>query len=838
MNPSTEGRPSPAAQGTGDLASLVRQLRAAEEALNTASAGEVDSLVLGDGQVYLLRKAQQDLRDSEARFRQLFEESPDPIFVEDAGGHVIDANEAACDLHGYPRWELIGKHFSELVPPESRDGAVQGWQAMFESEHADFTSMSLAKDGRLLPVEVKTSRIHYSGRPALLLHVRDITVHRRAQQTAAEAERFARAALDALTANIAILDEHGVILRVNQAWADEAAANSVGPISQGEGTNYLEACTEAAKRAMPVLGELVAGIQAVIANLQREYVLEYPCPVDATQRWFVVRVTRFPGDGPCRVVVAHTDTTVRKRMQLRSQEQAALLDRASDAIIVRDMEHRVLYWNKGAERIYGWKDTEVVGQKIAPNIMVDAEDHRAAVAHLMEKGDWMGELRQRTKSGSEVVLQARWTLVRDDLGLPQSVLLINTDITEKKRLEAQFLRAQRIESIGNLASGVAHDLNNVLAPILMSVSLLRSKVPPQDADSRKFLDMLEANAQRGAHLVRQVLGFGRGYEGARILVQPGHIVREVGDIIADTFPKSISFEHSIPRDTWTILGDPTQLHQILLNLSVNARDAMPAGGHLKIALSNENLDQVFAGMNPGVKAGRHVLVTVSDTGHGIPRAIQDRIFEPFFTTKEVGRGTGLGLSTVHALVKSHGGFLNLYSEEGKGTTFRLYFPASENPEAAEEPGAADAGLPRGNNELILVADDEEPIRIATEKTLVEFGYRVLAAENGAVAVSLYALHRDEIAAVLTDMAMPVMDGHATIVAIRNINPKVKVIGSSGIGSGTQRNPGGGPMAPIEHFISKPYVAETLLRKLHALLHSGSRPPVVPGGSRPPMVPSP
>jgi CheY-like chemotaxis protein len=265
---------------------------------------------------------------------------------------------------------------------------------------------------------------------------------------------------------------------------------------------------------------------------------------------------------------------------------------------------------------------------------------------------------------------------------------------------------------------------------------------------------------------------------------------------------------------------------------------MPAGGHLKIALSNENLDQVFAGMNPGVKAGRHVLVTVSDTGHGIPRAIQDRIFEPFFTTKEVGRGTGLGLSTVHALVKSHGGFLNLYSEEGKGTTFRLYFPASENPEAAEEPGAADAGLPRGNNELILVADDEEPIRIATEKTLVEFGYRVLAAENGAVAVSLYALHRDEIAAVLTDMAMPVMDGHATIVAIRNINPKVKVIGSSGIGSGTQRNPGGGPMAPIEHFISKPYVAETLLRKLHALLHSGSRPPVVPGGSRPPMVPSP
>jgi CheY-like chemotaxis protein len=361
----------------------------------------------------------------------------------------------------------------------------------------------------------------------------------------------------------------------------------------------------------------------------------------------------------------------------------------------------------------------------------------------------------------------------------------------------------------------------------MSVALLRAKVPPTDADSRKFLDMLEANAQRGAQLVRQVLGFGRGYEGARILVQPGHIVREVADIIADTFPKSISFEHSIPRGTWTILGDPTQLHQILLNLSVNARDAMPEGGRLKITLSNENLDQIFVGMNPGVKAGRYVLVSVTDTGHGIPRAIQDRIFEPFFTTKEVGRGTGLGLSTVHALVRSHGGFLNLYSEEGKGTTFRIYFPASEGPEAAEEPAQGDSGLPRGNNELILVADDEEPIRVATEKTLVAYGYRVLVAENGAVAVAHYALHRDEIAAVLTDMAMPVMDGHATMVAIRNLNPKVKIIGSSGIDTGARRN-SAGQGVPVEHFIAKPYVAETLLRKLHALLHPGSRPPMVPG----------
>jgi CheY-like chemotaxis protein len=292
-------------------------------------------------------------------------------------------------------------------------------------------------------------------------------------------------------------------------------------------------------------------------------------------------------------------------------------------------------------------------------------------------------------------------------------------------------------------------------------------------------------------------------------------MRELESIIKDTFPKDIRLQFSVPNDTWTILGDPTQVHQILLNLCVNARDAMPNGGVLKIGVANCVLDAQYGAMNTHARAGRYVSFSVTDSGTGMPRDLLDKIFEPFFTTKELNKGTGLGLSTVLAIVKSHEGIINVCSESGNGTTFKVYLPAMGKPSEAGKERPEQARLSRGKGEMVLVVDDEAPILAITSRTLQAFGYQILTATDGADAVAMYAQHRDEIAVVLTDMVMPVMDGAATIHALMRINPRIKIVGASGLnvnGGRTKASEAG-----IKHFLVKPYTARALLKTVRAIL---------------------
>jgi nitrogen-specific signal transduction histidine kinase len=385
-------------------------------------------------------------------------------------------------------------------------------------------------------------------------------------------------------------------------------------------------------------------------------------------------------------------------------------------------------------------------------------------------------------------------------------------VTEEKRLAAQFLRAQRMESIGTLAGGIAHDLNNVLAPIMMAIEVLRSKI--SDPGGQRILTTIETSAKRGADIVRQVLAFGRGVKGDRILVQLKHVINEVVKIAGETFPKSIEIKTDIPRDLWTVSADPTQMHQVLLNLLVNARDAMPKGGTLTISAENIKLDESYSPMHPEAKPGAHVSIVITDTGTGIPTDIREKIFEPFFTTKEIGMGTGLGLSTTLAIVKSHAGFINLESELGHGTTFSVYIPATGT---ASSVAAAieETDLPMGNGELILVIDDESAIREITRETLESYGYKVLSASDGAEGVAAFAENKKKIKAVITDIMMPVMDGTAAILALRKINPDVKIIATSGMTSKGQITP---PLdSNVQAFLTKPYTAEKLLKALAATL---------------------
>jgi len=506
----------------------------------------------------------------------------------------------------------------------------------------------------------------------------------------------------------------------------------------------------------------------------------------------------------------------RKQAEQKIREQAALLDITTDAILVRDLDHQIQFWNKGAEYLYGWKTNEAIG-KNANELLYRQEtlsQLQDIQTSLSEHGSWQGELSQVHKDGKEIIVASRWALMQDDQGEPKSIVTVNTDITEKKQLEAQFLQAQRMESLGTLASGIAHDLNNALTPMMMTVQLLETQL--FDKQGKQWLSILENNVRRAADLVKQVLWFSRGHEVNFTTLQVRHLILEVEQIVRQTFPKAIDLCVDIPTpNLWTISGDATQLHQALMNLCINARDAMPEGGVLRIFAKNMWIDTQQVRKNLDAKVGPYVAITVSDNGTGISKEIIDRIFEPFFTTKELGQGTGLGLSTVMGIVKSHGGFVNVVSEIKKGTEFQVCLPVKQTVET-DEILAGHNELLVGHGELVLVVDDDHSIAEITKNLLERNAYKVVVARDGMEAVALYTQHMHEISAVLVDMMMPSMDGPTTIRVLKRINPKVKIIGVSGLVSNHEMIKIVGDS--ITTFLSKPFTSDELLKILQLTLN--------------------
>jgi PAS domain S-box-containing protein len=509
------------------------------------------------------------------------------------------------------------------------------------------------------------------------------------------------------------------------------------------------------------------------------------------------------------------DITERRRTEARLHEQASMLDHAHEAIIVRDIHtRRITFWNKGAERLYGWTAAEAEGSDIGELIFADHRLPSEINDELLRTGECHREGRQVTKEGRELTVSSHITLVRDAGGIPKSALVINIDITAQKSLEAQFLRAQRMESIGTLASGVAHDLNNILAPIMMSVPLLRMEMSATEREG--IISTIEASAERGAQIVKQVLTFGRGIEGHRSPLQAAPLFREIMKIMRGTFPKNITLQTDIDPDLWQVIGDSTQLHQVLLNLCVNARDAMPEGGCLRLSARNLEIDESYASMLlPEVKPGPHVLISVSDTGTGMPPEVASRIFDPFFTTKAIGKGTGLGLSTVLGIVKSHHGHIEVKSDPGRGTTFHLYLPAYLAVKGGVQAPCPIAAVPQGSGETILVVDDEAPVLSAVKGVLESHGYRVLQAADGTEALAVYASNAVTVTAVLTDLMMPFMDGVALIKALRKMKPGLPIIAATGLGEKARLAELDG--LGVKAVLHKPFGADSLLQALHEAL---------------------
>jgi two-component system, cell cycle sensor histidine kinase and response regulator CckA len=535
-----------------------------------------------------------------------------------------------------------------------------------------------------------------------------------------------------------------------------------------------------------------------------------------TGRNFPVEVLLTPMilEGKQTMVVIWRDISRGVQDRDNAQIRLAALEAAANAIVITDHKGRILWTNHAFTRITGYTQEEAEGKN--PRLLKSGKHELSFYKEMWDTirsgRVWQGEMVNRRKDGSFYDEEMTITPVCAHPGGPVThYVSVKSDVTEKKRLLQQFLRAQRSESLGTLAGGIAHDLNNILLPINLAADILKSR---QSCDeSLRMLDTISTCARRGADMVRQVLGYARGVEGRRVEVQLRHLIREMEKITKETFPRNISIAVHLPALLRSVEGDPTQIQQVLMNLCINARDAMPSGGTLTISVRDVVVDESLAVQHTQARIGEFVLIEVEDTGQGIEPAIIDRIFDPFFTTKEVGKGTGLGLSTVQSIVNGHHGFLIVSSRPGHGSRFQVYLPSM--PVSTAEKGTVDDATPeRGRGELVLVVDDEANVCNIVRHLLEDYGYRCLVAHDGAEALALYASHRFEIQVVLADMMMPVMDGSQMIQVLRRINPAVRVICSSGHATEERLEAAN---LPCSHFLPKPYESSVLLQKIRQVI---------------------
>ena len=498
---------------------------------------------------------------------------------------------------------------------------------------------------------------------------------------------------------------------------------------------------------------------------------------------------------------------------------ARVVEQSTHIVIITDLEGCIEYVNPKFTALTGYTAEEVIGKttRFLKSGETPPETYQILWDTIRAGGEWRGEFHTAKKNGELYWERAAISAITDKNGVITNYLALKEDITEHKLLTEQFLRAQRIENIGRLASGVAHDINNILAPIMLASTMLDEELPPDV--HRQLVSTIQESAQRGADIVRQVLSFARGVEGQKTLLHPKMVLSQMENILRETFPKSIDCTLSIPEGLWSVFGDATQLHQVLLNLCVNARDAMmPAGGILGMSAENVEIDENYAATANNVKPGRYVMMKVTDSGCGISPSIQGTIFDPFFTTKETGMGTGLGLSTVVGIVKSHNGFIEVDSEPGRGSVFRVFIPTTGAFMPAPIESLPEIELdetpipPQGQGETLLIVDDEAAILKVTARLLVKSGYTVLTAGDGVEALTTYVKNSAQIRLVVTDVMMPMMDGVNLTRALKKINPNVQIIAASGHTELTHRSDL--IALGIEAFLFKPFNNHQLLEAIH------------------------
>ncbi len=752
-----------------------------------------------------------DLRESETRLRLVTLASHDMIWETDLETGKANWSEAFWDFLGFPREGTVPTlaFWKSLIHPEdagrvasitesAAKNCEDSWTAEYRLRRADGKYADIMDRAYIIYDEVKKP-VRFVGAAT------DISEKKKAERLLAERETSFRLSFENNPHPMWVYDLQALrFLEVNEAFLDmygysrdELMKMTLRDIHPPEDIPRLSENLAQERPALQHSGEWrhVRKDGSVINVQIDSHVLEFM--------------------GRNAALVIAQDITRRKEAERKLRESEirfrSLIERSSDVVSIIDAGGKIIYMSPAVSRM-GYSIEEVTGRSAYDIVHPDdAGKMKAALKAISGAPGSLQTFQMRFKHRDGSWRDSE-SIVFNALNVPEirGIVVNSRDITEKKKLEAQFLRAQRLESIGTLAGGIAHDLNNVLSPILLSLGVIRKM--GLDEKGRTVVDTIDTSARRGADLIKQVLSFARGVEGERTLVQLRHLIEEIEKITKETFPKSIQVIAGAPKDLWSVSGDITQLHQVLMNLCVNARDAMPDGGKIEIVAENVVLDEQYVHAHFETQEGPYVVLSITDTGVGIPPAVIGKIFEPFFTTKEEGKGTGLGLSTVMTIVKSHGGAVYVYSEPGKGTTFRIYLPAQTD--TVQSP--TDEVLKEkysGNGEVVLVVDDEAAVRNITKTILDAYGYRAMIAVDGEHGMEQFVEHKDEISLVITDMMMPRMDGSTIVKMIQQVNPKTRII----VISGLSQNGILSSLQGVKYSLTKPFTSEKLLMTVRQAL---------------------
>jgi len=741
--------------------------------------------------------------------------------VEDPGPRIVYVNDAFERITGYSRAETLGRTPRMLqglkTDPEEL-ARVQQHLRQWETFTA--TLLNYKKNGEEFWVEMVVAPVaDASGRQTHWVAIeRDVTRRRRAE---AERDRFFNLAGDLLL--IAGFD--GYFKRINPAFTATLGYAAEELLARP----YLEFVHPDDRAAALAAVEQLSQSEVTL-SFENRYLHQ-----NGSWRWIAWKALPVPADGLI-YCTGHDITELklaedkladftrnlehlvieRTRELNESEQRFQQLANVMDEVFWMEdiVTRKVLYVSPAYEKIWQHSCAQLYANSNDWLESVHADDiERVKLAFQQENREIISvDFRIVRPDGSIRWIHDRGYLVKNLEGVACRIVGIAADITERKLMNDQILRHQRLESLGTLSGGVAHDLNNALAPIFMGLDMLRGKY----AEDREIIDTMMASGQRGADMVRQLLAFARGVEGERVLIHPELLVKEMQKIIQGTFPKNIALRCIIPADAQTLIGDATQLHQVLLNLCVNARDAMPEGGTLTLTLENVEVDATFASSIPEARPGAYVKFGVVDTGSGIPPTLMERVFDPFFTTKGPDRGTGLGLATVMGIVKSHGGFVQARSQPDRGSTFTVYLPATSGEQAAPTGMAAvrPAEFP-AHGETILLVEDDPGVREVTQGALEDMNFKVLVARDGAEALISVAEHRTEIRLVITDLHMPHMDGTSFIRLLRRMERKIPVIVTSGLIA--DKLTAELHSLGVEQTLLKPFTHGQLVRAIHTVL---------------------
>ncbi len=850
------------------LRDLEQRLSEAEATIQALLSGQIDAVVdATNGTPVLLAKAQEALQASLGEFRSLAEAMPQIVWITRPDGANVYFNRQWTDYTGLALEESLGAGWNSPFHPDDRQKAWDAWQRATTTIGTYSVESRLRRaDGvyrwwlvRGVPLrDASGAVLKWFGTCTDIhdLKLADLEIVRM-NRALGMLSRCNGALIrtkhepDLLNEICQIVVEAGGYRMAWIGYAQDDEARSITPMAHaGAEEGYLAEITVTWDANEPngqgPGGEVIRTGRALVSDdvasdprlahwlpsaQERGYRGNICLPLRSATRTFGVlalyagevhrtsaeelRLLQELADNLAFGIGKVRAESERARLEVQVREQAALLDIAHEAILVKDLDGRIVYWNRGAERTYGWSAADAIG-RTAADLFHHGAGFQDARTALLARGEWRGEQVRRTKAGHEITVDARWSLVRDEQGQPTSILAIATDITERRLLERQYQQAQKMEAIGQLASGVAHDFNNLLTVIQGFAGLVAEDATLDPRHAKDLGEVVKA-AERAATLTKQLLAFSRQQVLQTAPLDVNVLLTDMTGMLGRLIGEHIDISLALAPSLSLALADRGQLEQVVMNLVVNARDAMPSGGLVTIETTDVELEN-SSFHKEAIMHGHYVMLAVTDTGSGMTEETKQHLFEPFFTTKESGKGTGLGLSTTYGIVKQSKGYIWVYSELGRGTTFKVYLPCA-NPDATVPTVRTEVMAPRKRtSETVLLVEDDDGLRLLSTRILENAGYHVWVAANGDVAESVFAQHADSIDLMVTDVVMPGCGGPELLSRLRQRAPTLRVLYMSGY-----TEPSAAHAAGIDRgvpFVQKPFTAAEFIRQVRDALPGG------------------